>query len=169
MDSYVTTFRLIHYLVQITISTSRAGYWCSHLLSGSAAANRRASSGRLLSSGRRAREDAASVFRRNIDLTLFMREKRRSPCAGANSYQAGQTMFQPRRNRGAYLHCGIYTTDSNQRKMRVAFDDIDDTAISFEDIVDFLALLVPHKPMSVVGSGDYVFIPRAKEVYCTIL
>lgn len=56
-------------------------------------------------------------------------------------------------------------TARNQRKTRMTFNDVYNTAITIVYAMQFTSHLVPHEEITVVGSGGNIFILGANEVH----
>lgn len=47
----------------------------------------------------------------------------------------------------------------------MTFDDINDTTVSLEDIMNIACRLVPHEEIAVVGTRDNKLVLRTKKIY----
>lgn len=67
--------------------------------------------------------------------------------------------------RCTHLHRMVDATDRNERQIWMSFDDIYDSAITLQDVMQPAGILLPHEPVTVVGAGHNKLVAWPKEVH----
>ena len=92
----------------------------------------------------------ARAFRLMIEVAFRYLECVAGPRAGANNCDNIFNRLVVAAPKEIHLDCVIDATDGDKRKSRMTFDNVHNTAISFQDVDQFARRFLPYKKVTVI-------------------